>query len=194
VVSWLDDSEGGYSTGLQRNPDRARGVPMLAGVDNAALLAKAHSLVIPGLREAIAAGRTKQVADALASRPANDLLRERCYLALAEYERYDAIDQIAGRFSRSDDPAAVDAVAQLNVQLVRQPDAATSGKLFEQGMRAARRYPRDVRIYMTLAQLAERAFPKEPAKARQCYERVLQLEQFGKAPTQAREALERLSK
>ena len=190
AMAWLDDSEGGYSFSRPA-PD---GVPRLVGVDRAALVARARSLAVPGLRSAIAGGRTAEVAKVLFARPGNRLLRETCYLALAEFEHLDAIREVAARFVRSDDAAAIDHVALLNVQLHGKPEGDAAGQLFEAALAAVRRHPRDARLALALAQAAERAFPGEPAKAVQCYERVLRISNYGDGADAARAAIERLTK
>jgi hypothetical protein len=192
VVTWLDDSEG-YSDHLTRTAVSRRGVPLLVGVDRRTLVARAQGLVVPGLREAAAEGRTKVIADALYARPHNDRLREDCYLTLAEFEQFDAILEIARHFDRSQHATAIDRVALLNARLHRLADD-DMGQLFEDGMKAVQLHPRDARLYLALARTAERAFPQEPAKARQCYERMLQLDRYGKDAEIARKAIERLSK
>lgn len=193
IVEWLDDSEGGYAS-LERSPEITRGVPVLVGVDRTTLLQKARAEIVPGLRTAAAEGKTRIVADAVFARPRNERLRESCYLLLAEHRRFDAVAEIAQRFCRSDDAAAIDSVALFSTQLRRETDLAASAQLFEDAMKAIEKFPQNAPLSFTLARAAERAFPGEPAKARQCYERALQLERYGQDAEMARAAIERLTK
>ena len=85
-------------------------------------------------------------------------------------------------------------VALLNTQLRKEMDLATSAQLFEDAMKAVEKFPRNAPLSYALARAAERAFPGEPDKARQCYERALQLDQYGKDAEMARQAIERLTK
>jgi hypothetical protein len=73
-------------------------------------------------------------------------------------------------------------------------DANSAREVFDAAMRAVQQHPREARLYLVLGRAAARAFPQQPLKARQCFDRVLALQSWGDVADRARAELQALDR
>ena len=190
VRTALDDSEG-WAT-LPIDPEERRGRALLVGVDAAALRTACAQLVPAGLEAALGTGDAAALGTLLSTRAQEGELRRHVYDRLAVRAHHAAIASLAEPFATGAKPTAADVVAWVaaTTQLAATPEAAR--QVFDAGLAAAAKTPREAALYVWLARAAARAFPDDRTRQRACYERALELVQYGPVADAARKALQQL--
>jgi hypothetical protein len=173
---------------------RRLGRVVLIGLDRDALQKRAAALVPAGLEAAIADGDTNRLAAILDAWPANDLLRQAVYGGLASAGKVGEVEALAAPRAAVAQPVADDLVAWLTAKSTRMQDANSAREVFDAAMRAVQQHPREARLYLVLGRAAARAFPQQPLKARQCFDRVLALQSWGDVADRARAELQALDR
>ena len=187
VVIQLDDSEGAMS--LVMDVESRGGRALLVGIDADALLARSGSLGPAGLAAALAVCDTKALAAILEASGSAESLRTHVYAVLAGRGRIDAVEELAAPFASKEDAAELDVVAWISARSSKDLDIAQWQVLFARGLAALHEFPGNSNLSVLLGRAAERAFPEEPARARACYERALEISNYGNAADEARKAL-----
>ena len=187
VVSALDDSEGSMS--LVMDVESRNGRALLVGVDADALRARSDALIPSGLEQAITACDREALAGILASNAAANDVRSYVYAALASRGRFDMVEALAAPFASVETAVDTDCLAWIAARSQSAKSEQELRDLCDRALSALRRFPRNAELCVLLGRACERAYPQEPQRARACYERALELGQYGDAAEAARKAL-----
>ncbi|MFM1871136.1 MAG: hypothetical protein RL398_558 [Planctomycetota bacterium] len=181
-----EDAYGSCSWLLQGTDGR----PILLGLDRASLRERAESLAVPGLNQAIERADAEALLRLLAG--ASEHLRAHVYQQLAVGNALPALATLAGHFAQTPNASRLDTVFWLSARLAVDPSSATAEAVATAALNAVQKDPAAVALYQILGAAYERTHPDELERARTCYRRVLQMENWGELATAAKAALQRL--
>ncbi len=187
VAMVLDDSE--TFPDCEDWLQQANGRVWLLGVDAEALQKAAVSMVPEGFAAAVEAADVDRLAAMCQQCEGNLALRERVYALLARNGQMVAVETLAQPWTTRVPVHAVDLVAWIAARVQQSKDPQAARAVFDDAMQAVRQAPRDAALSLWLGRAAEAAFPEQSARARQCYERVLALQQWGDVADAAKLAL-----
>ncbi|HEU4417491.1 MAG TPA: hypothetical protein VFT55_01055, partial [Planctomycetota bacterium] len=188
LVGALDDSEGDMSPLTSRERGRDGRIALI-GFDAAALSARAASVVPQDLATALANADATRLAAICDEVPDNSHLRDAIYEHLAAANSIHAVEELAQRYAARQRPQATDLVAWLAAWQHRTKEPPAAREQFDAALRAVQQHPREAALYLCLGRAAKLAFPEQPVKARQCFDRILSLATRGAIAGQARTEL-----
>lgn len=188
LVSCLDDGEDGRAP-LAALFERTGGRVVLLGFDGPSLTAHAAALAPADFTAATSTGDVARLRAIFAAAPANHHLRAHAYARLGRAGQLRVVEELAAAHAALEPAVATDAVAWLAAWHQRLRTAADAEPFVPAALRAAQRLPREAAIYQLLGQACRLAFPDQPQKARQCFERVIALGSWGEWADAARRAL-----
>jgi hypothetical protein len=190
IVAALDDSEG--QADLAGRLTNARGRAVLVGVDAEALAARASSLAPAELESVVRRGDGERLEALFGQFESNAELRTWVYDQMAAHGHLAVVEQLAKSQARRSPPLAADALAWVRAWQRRDVAGAQASERVEVLMDLVRQLPGEAPLYLALGTAVESAFAGDGLKARQCYLRVLDLQQWGPDADAAKAALSRL--
>ncbi|HEX6812440.1 MAG TPA: hypothetical protein VF384_12505 [Planctomycetota bacterium] len=180
------------SFGMEGWRDDRSGPRLLLGVDGNALTAAAAACVPAGFAEAWQAGDAKVLVAAANALPANRRLRARVQERLADCGDWPALEAFAREHAQAAGARPGDVVAWLLARASQQPPGTGSADVLDALQKAVQQHPREARLYWLLASQHERAGKDAIRRARACYDRVAELQEYGELGMAALAALQRL--
>jgi len=191
LAAVLDDSEGS-SQPVSGAIEKLEGRRGFAGLDSerlrSAIAAEAPANLAATLRAPTALG----LQHLLSAHSGNLYLRGMVYDRLRTRRQHRLLEQVSRPFAQGKNPAPIDVRAWLAARAELTTGAAGAGQLATEVLAAVRRYPADSGLLLVLAELYEKARPKQPGYARTCYEHLLRVTPYGTAAQKARAALARM--
>lgn len=190
IVAALDDSEADVQ---QAGPFAAGddGVRRLCGVDAQALRTAAEAAV-PAEFRAASASTSGQMTALVRRWPQNQALRGHAYEVLSAANAWRELADLAGEAVTAKVAGAEHVVVWLSARDRLVDGGAADATLEADVLAALTAHGRDARLWMLLGVCSERRSPPGVARARACYERVLELQRYGELVTFAKSALQRL--
>ncbi|MEZ6037070.1 MAG: hypothetical protein R3F29_06290 [Planctomycetota bacterium] len=190
----LDPSEDDYidlDDVLAPTPPGGR---LLLGLDPQTLAKHAEELTPAGFDAALASGDVGVLSAIVRNADRNAQLRDRVYDALLEAGQHEATLSLARERLKAPTPSHVDLAALAAARAARATDDAAARSAVGEILRSIAVAGDDTRVYLLLGELCERAFPSDKDKARQCFRRVLEQQQYGPIAERAKAGEARLLK
>lgn len=185
--------EGGWHSPVRAQIDAAKGRTILVGPDPRALDQRLRQADLASLPELLRQGTDKSLAALLAQHPKNIELRQHVYEALAARQRFEVLAKVAAPWAAATDANVVDILAwaagRLEVKLT-QPEVE---EMIDRLKAAIEHWSYNSSLYLQLGAAYEKSsMPDKALFARACYDKTLEISEWGENAEDAKAALARL--
>lgn len=185
--------EGGWHSPVRAQIDAAKGRTILVGPDPRALDQRLRQADLASLPDLLRQGTDKSLAALLAQHPKNIELRQHVYEALAARQRFEVLAKVAAPWAATTDANAVDILAWAAGRLEAKLTQPEVEEMIDRLKAAIEHWSYNSSLYLQLGAAYEKSsMPDKALFARACYDKTLEISEWGENAEDAKAALARL--
>lgn len=185
--------EGGWHSPVRAQIDAAKGRTILVGPDPRALDQRLRQADLASLPDLLRQGPDKSLAALLAQHSKNVELRQHVYEALAARQRFEVLAKVAAPWAAATDANAVDILAWAAGRLEAKLTQPEVEEMIDRLKAAIEHWSYNSSLYLQLGAAYEKtSMPDKALFARACYDKTLEISEWGENAEDAKAALARL--